>query len=297
MARKPKVVVPLTTDELKTHAWEAKRTRLGRFVDTPLPPLPAARGMCVGGEVEIGALENAVVEEIRDPYVLVSYDNKPSRDNPVPLYDRHYNVWYWWDLLPKNQYRDEGYKFSEERRTWTTWSNSGLDQLIDMGCRGEFEDNPDYQRGYVWSWLDKYNFIKSVFDGLDLGKFVLVRYDYPRNQTEILDGKQRISTVVDFVLGRFKWNDRYWWEISWADRHQFTSRMVQYIRLDGSRTTRAERLRLFLEVNAAGVPQTEVHLTKVRQLYQEALKEEQNVASAKGKGPQASGKASTPSGS
>ncbi len=42
--------------------------------------------------------------------------------------------------------------------------------------------------------------------------------------------------------------------------------MVQIARVDEDRYTRADLLRIFLEVNAGGVPQSDEHLNHVREL-------------------------------
>lgn len=271
--KRSKIQRELTRDERIEEAFHSQRFR---FVDTPLPPIPLHRNLNVGDHVELGNLDNCIVVEIRGPAVCLEYDNRPSRDVPNPFPKRIFSAWYWWDTIPEGTTsRDfQGYEFSNRNHVHTNYSQTSFEHLLTRGCLQEFQDNPDYQREYVWSEKDKESFLDSVFRGLDLGKFVLVSYDWPNNLTEVLDGKQRINCATDFLLGRIKFKGKYWWQISWRDRHEFESRLIQYVELNGNKTTRAQRLRLFLEVNASGVPQTEEHLAKVRKLYEDELNKE-----------------------
>jgi uncharacterized protein with ParB-like and HNH nuclease domain len=66
--------------------------------------------------------------------------------------------------------------------------------------------NPDYQRDLVWSLEDKVNLIDSIYNDIEIGRFAFIKTDYSKNNFdfdkdfywEILDGKQRISAIIDF---------------------------------------------------------------------------------------------------
>jgi hypothetical protein len=93
-------------------------------------------------------------------------------------------------------------------------------------------------------------------------------------QPEILDGKQRIQTLKDFTQSRFPYrpeNDDpvYWHQLNRRDRSFFERRTIQFSELDGENLSRTDLLEIFLDVNAGGVPQSEEHLTKVRQMLKE----------------------------
>lgn len=71
--------------------------------------------------------------------------------------------------------------------------------------------DPDYQRDYVWADKDKEYLLDSIFSKLDIGKFVLVEQDSKvwfetHNMYEILDGKQRLSTLVAFYENRIPYH-------------------------------------------------------------------------------------------
>lgn len=67
--------------------------------------------------------------------------------------------------------------------------------------------NPIYQRGLVWNEQDKESLIESIFLGANIGLFIFRdsngKLDEPWN--EIVDGKQRLSTIVDFFENRFRY--------------------------------------------------------------------------------------------
>lgn len=225
--------------------------------------------------VAIGNLRQCRVEATMDEgrIIGVSYifsqdqrDNRAGREIVQP--GRQFGAWWWWDLADVTPFKEE---FAHKDRCDVHQTNRNLDFIADLYCANTHDDNPDYQRGYVWTLPDKVAYIGSVLRGMDVGKFVIVRYEWPRNRTEILDGKQRMTALGEFVTGQFQFRGRYFWDLSRMDRHHFMSTILQVGEVDGNKTTRAERLALFLDVNAAGVPQTEEHLAKVRRLHAEAV--------------------------
>jgi len=62
---------------------------------------------------------------------------------------------------------------------------------------------PLYQRKFVWSLKQKSKFIESVFLGVPIMPF-LVSVSGDEAELEIIDGSQRIRTLVDYCSDRFK---------------------------------------------------------------------------------------------
>jgi uncharacterized protein with ParB-like and HNH nuclease domain len=70
--------------------------------------------------------------------------------------------------------------------------------------------NPSYQRGLVWDLDHKVKLIDSIITGLGIPS-VYIRMN--RNYTyEVIDGKQRIHTMVSFMDDGFKFNGKYYSE-------------------------------------------------------------------------------------
>lgn len=151
--------------------------------------------------------------------------------------------------------------------------NSDLNTLVQGCIRGSLQLTADYQRGYVWQAADQQAFLDSVMNGRALGTFVIVRQGHPLTD-ELLDGKQRVTTLLKFVNNEITYRGNYWAELSRADRYQFLGRNVSHLQVHNNGLKKSELLRIFLEVNSAGVPQTEEHLVKVRQMLLEAQAKE-----------------------
>ena len=72
-----------------------------------------------------------------------------------------------------------------------------IGELINMYRDGELEVHPEFQRLYRWSEQQKTNFIESILLGIPIPSFFVSQ----RNDGiwEIVDGMQRISTILSFV--------------------------------------------------------------------------------------------------
>jgi hypothetical protein len=273
MARKQKafeVVVELTRDEKIAKAFKSKISDYGIRgpVDDVLSIVPAppehAR-IKVGTLVEIGNLQNVEVVAVSDDYKLIVVEYTSTNNNygnPI-VTTGNIGCWCWFDAIPLTGVQDT--KFIKRNLLgMDRYTSTHLSGLLNKALYFGTDANPDYQRGYVWSEEDEVRLIDSLFQGRDIGKFVFVKYPWPRNDDEVLDGKQRLNTLVRFITNQFKYKGLYWNQIGKFDRDQFENRIVQYVEIDGKDLTEADKLEIFLSVNAAGVPQSEDHLTAVR---------------------------------
>ena len=258
MSRRQSVPVVLTRDEQIAKAVHDRRT--SRFVDSPIS-MPTWT-FEIGEVVQIGNLHNVRVigKFYDDRVIVVQHTDLPNRDRKTE--EERIGAWWWFDVFPLNP-ANKGEKLSK-RNLWRNYINTQLDTVVNDALCNEFRDNPVYQRDYVWTLTDKLKLIDSVFNGREIGKFVFVRYDYPDNYTEVLDGKQRINALFEFCTSKFPYKGVYWHQLDKMDRYEMESVQIQSVYLEGSRYTKAKLLEIFLEVNAGGVPQTEEHLNKVR---------------------------------
>lgn len=72
-----------------------------------------------------------------------------------------------------------------------------IGELVNMYRDGEIEINPEFQRFYRWSELQKVRLIESIFLGIPLPSiFVSQRDD---GVWELVDGLQRTSTILSFM--------------------------------------------------------------------------------------------------
>lgn len=233
--------------------------------------VPDSRKVYPGDEVVIGNLENCIVVETSPDFkqVIIEYSRTDNNyGNPITT-KGVIGGWSWLDAIKLN---DNDKEIAVKRPISVSMINTDLGGLLHNVIRRGIIDNQDYQRGYVWTEQDKVNYLRSVFEDRDLGKFVFVEdKSYKEYRLEVLDGKQRLSALLDFHCSLISYEGKYWHELSKYDRHLFESRMVQFATIDRNRYTRADLLKLFLEVNVGGVPQTEEHLDHVRELLKQEL--------------------------
>jgi hypothetical protein len=81
-------------------------------------------------------------------------------------------------------------------------SNRSFGELIDMYITGEII-KPDMQRNFVWDSIKCSRLIESIILGLPIPPLFLLEVE--SNKYEIIDGYQRLTTVVNYVTGK-PWN-------------------------------------------------------------------------------------------
>lgn len=99
--------------------------------------------------------------------------------------------------------QEKGSESSLESFNIKHWvSNRSFGELIDMYSTGEIV-KPDMQRNFVWDSVKCSRLIESIILGLPIPPLFLLEVD--TNKYEIIDGYQRLTTLVNYVLGR-PWN-------------------------------------------------------------------------------------------
>jgi hypothetical protein len=89
---------------------------------------------------------------------------------------------------------------------------------------------PEWQRDSVWLVSQKISFINSVYRGYDLGSIVINGYVERENDTLIkfsdclIDGQQRIETMLEYTNNKFKVHGCFWNEITTSDQRRFLSK-------------------------------------------------------------------------
>ncbi len=75
--------------------------------------------------------------------------------------------------------------------------------LIRMHEKKQLKINPDFQREFVWKRPDQTRFIDSLIKQLPIPS-MCISYDYNTDERLVIDGLQRISTIISFLT-----NDEY----------------------------------------------------------------------------------------
>lgn len=271
-----------TAEEIQPYRIEQAYERYRGFLlypDYPHRP-PPSRLVEVGDKLEVGNLKNPVVVAVKEDgcVVVFSFRSSSGRDSSPGEATLEYRALPWYNVLPAKAVRHD-VVLSKPPVFQGSFSNSSLSGLLQQVFQG-LEDAPDFQRGYVWNVEDQQRYLDTLMQGRDLGRFILVRRKYPL-QTMVLDGKQRLNCLRLFFTSELDWRGVFWHELSYVDRHRAADRLVQTATIEESEYTRADLLRVFLEVNAAGVPQTPEHLAHVQALLeQEEAQNKDQAASA-----------------
>ena len=235
----------------------------------------------VGDSIVYGAWAYSEVLEVCEGgkyYKLFSCTMKTNYGNP--LYDDkvHYEPWY--ELRLDDDSLLEKMRFTEEEDIRIDYFQTELPMLLNR----MFDDygidlDPEYQRGNVWTLSQKQALIDSMFKNVDIGKFAIIKRRWGKNPnepetpflSEMLDGKQRLTAIYEFIIGKFKFKGLYFHELNpWDQNH------IRRYKINLGETTpltKEQKLRHFLKLNTSGTPVSEEHLDKVRKMWLEECAE------------------------
>lgn len=211
-----------------------------------------------GTRVNIGSLENAIVERVLENgyFYLVSYLGKKATG-------REENVFFWPKVKAVN---DEKTSLIKNSDIMIRYSNRCITSLLNFVYAEGVDFEAEYQREYVWSLEDKQCLIQSIFNNVDIGKFTFIDNGH-MNKKEVLDGKQRLSTLIDFYEERFTYEGKYFSDLSYRDQDHFENYQVSIG--ETHNITREQKTRYFLILNTTGKVMDKEHLKKVEKLLEE----------------------------
>lgn len=242
-----------------------------KFVRHRLP----TRTFEVGEIVKFGAMSSSKILEVCDGGFYYKVETThikpvsyPPNAPPIVSISERYIPWY---DLAKNVQSDT--KFAVEGLSRLNFGNTDLECLMHYAYFFGVDFDVDYQRGYVWNQEDKEALIESIFNGCDIGKFVFVRRPYGVAADvplyEILDGKQRFTTMLDFVEDRITYKGVKFSEMSFKDRHAIESAQCSYAKVEADQYSKKQILELFYRLNRHGKVMDKAHLEKVKKMLEE----------------------------
>lgn len=215
-------------------------------------------------EVDVGNLEDCRIVDFRDDrkYYLVSHFSQHRNERIFG------NSWFSWTHISKKECKDT--KFSEKYESGLYFHQESISSLIIKSQCFGIESDVDYQRDYVWDLEDKQELIHSIFQGIDIGKFVFVerKITSVEKSYEILDGKQRLNAIMEFYENRFKFKDVYFYELSKKDKNVFRNHSISSAVVKEN-ITEKQKLNLFVRLNSFGKVMSKEHLEKVKEMMKE----------------------------
>ena len=137
------------------------------------------------------------------------------------------------------------------------------------GSHAGIDFDVEYQREHVWELEDKVSLIDSIFNNVDIGKFVLVQ----RNTStagryyEVIDGKQRLTALCEFYEDRFPYRGVYFSQLSHKDKYKFEEHPITYGYLENPDLRGIYET--FIKMNTCGKPMNHKHIEKVKALLKD----------------------------
>lgn len=221
----------------------------------------------INDRVYFGAHQEVYVREIYHDglyYAIECLNVKRDRDKE-PANEVHVIEWYeithYKPRIPTTFKKEEKYRITQ--------LNSSVESLLLMVYHAGVDFDVDYQREHVWKYAEKIALIDSIFNNIDIGKFVFVQRDFGNDGKlyEIIDGKQRLTTLCEFYEDRFPYNGYFFSEISGTDKSKFEHFGITFGYLDNP--TKEAILETFIKLNTCGKPMATEHLDHVRELLKE----------------------------
>lgn len=235
----------------------------------------------VGDSVACGAFDEAIVKEVLyggKAYGLLCIS---TEEKPGEMFRRErYRVCPWTSVRPLTVGKTN---FTKNEDIHICFSNSTIESLLSKAYFFGVDFNPDYQRGFVWGDEDKEKLLWSVFNNVEIGKFAFIHLNdkewLDRGVSyEILDGKQRLLTLMDFYENKIPYRGMYYNDLSKKDKRTFKNAPCSIAEVNSE--DRAEVLRYFIILNRGGKAVDEEHLKKVEDMLEE-LTSSRNITIAR----------------
>lgn len=133
--------------------------------------------------------------------------------------------------------------------------------------------NPVYQRDLVWTQEQKEHYLINLFESRASIEPTVVQYyeaDTNNEIYEVLDGKQRLSALFDFIDNKISVNGLYFKDLHDADQKFLMNHDVNYRRIisekDSGDLDIKTKLQLFYEINLYGTKMSDEDLERVQTL-------------------------------
>lgn len=224
----------------------------------------------IGESAVVGNLRDVVISQIfeRGKFYEITYtgfDNNYGK----PIYTPNQTGYWQWTDIRKPTNNDESL-FVEDSYSLQKRQADIMSILFCNYCFG-LDMDVEYQRGYVWNDDDKVDLIHSIFNNISIGIITLVRRSYSNKEKlyEVLDGKQRIKTLLDFYEDRFKYRGKTFSELSRRDQNIFKNfSLLQNVLVE---PTQKQKLECFIKMNTTGKVMSKEDIERAVNLMEENI--------------------------
>lgn len=145
-----------------------------------------------------------------------------------------------------------------------------LEEQIERSVGIGLNMDPDFQRGHVWTENQKRAYVEYMLRGGEVARNIYINAPDWNNSSykdsELIDGKQRITAVIDFLQNRLTVFDGNYRK-DFSGRMRTTSARFNWCVV--ALPTRSEVLQLYLNINAGGTPHSPEEIERVRNLLRQ----------------------------
>ena len=167
----------------------------------------------------------------------------------------------WYRLFPLS---DNNERLFSPDKFQLNYYQSDINSLIHSVYGYGIDFDANYQRELVWDDEDKTALIDSIMLDRNIGNFLFMDLPFVSGEPDkqIVDGKQRLTTICEFFEDRFIWRGKKYSDFSHSDRFSFLHKKISKAQVKTMKEK--DILELFLAVNDTGKPISREHLDKVR---------------------------------
>ena len=158
---------------------------------------------------------------------------------------------------------------------------NGTCKNIVKGCEDVWFDNPEYQRTLVWTLKQKQDYITNLFNAMaEIRPTILLYYEDKKDIYEVLDGKQRLTTLFQFIDNEFALivdgEEVYFNDLIDTDKKFILNHNVYWTRIMSFKVLEPialeDKLTLFLEKNYLGTRMSDEQINKVLNMLDDIKK-------------------------
>jgi hypothetical protein len=223
----------------------------------------------IGDKVSIGNLQDVTVEQVLENGKIYLIDYSFINNNyGNPIKHEHQKQYVEWFSIRKYQ-ENKSTELIKNEDIKMNFMNQEIEGLFSKVYHFGVDFSPEYQRDFVWNLEDKITLIDSIFNNVEIGKFVFIHLGYSGDYLyEILDGKQRLRALLDFYEDRFQYKGKYFSNLSRKEQYFFKGYQISVAEMRGE-ITREQKLRYFLLLNRTGHVMAKEQLDKVEKMLNE----------------------------
>ena len=157
----------------------------------------------------------------------------------------------------------------------------GTCESIVPGVETVWFDTPEYQRALVWTLKQKQDYITNLFNGMaEIKPTILLYYADNKDIYEVLDGKQRLTTLFQFIDNEFAiivdGEEVYFNDLIDTDKEFILNHDVYWTRIMSFKVLEPialeDKLTLFLEKNYLGTRMSDEQINKVLNMLDDIKK-------------------------